>query len=140
MYIYVCIYSIYIHISSSSLNLADIMDFFDSLTICPNYLSLPVGPPNYIQCLHRADLCKFLLVNQYLHIHVKNVYPCFSCSVPNVLFVLLGWFVKWEVKYIFLPRNREYISWKKSCFILSCKSGFHTINNPVDSSPHLCLV
>ena len=45
------------------------------------------------------------LVNQYCSVHVLGsieecrfwVSPCFFSSVPFVLFVLLGWFVRWEV-------------------------------------------
>ena len=41
---------------------------------------------------HRADISNFLLVHQHLWVHL-----CLSSSIQQVLFVLLGWFLWWEV-------------------------------------------
>ena len=38
----------------------------------PYHPSFPAGPPNYILCLHRADVNKFLLVSQHWHIHEQG--------------------------------------------------------------------
>ena len=70
------------------------------LSIRPNHPSLPAGLPYYILCPHRAVVSKFLLVGQHLYFHVKGFIrerhlwfrPCFSSSVPHVLFVLFAWF------------------------------------------------
>ena len=64
----------------------------------------PAGPLNDIQCLHRADVINFLLINQNWHVNPSEfmrkrhlwVHPCFSSNIPHVLFVLLGWFLKWK--------------------------------------------
>ena len=58
-----------------------------------------------ILCPGMAVVGKFLLVDQYWHNHVKGSVeerclwdrPCFSSSIPHVLFVLIGWFYGWEV-------------------------------------------
>ena len=42
---------------------------FPWVSICP-YPSLPVGFPDYILYSHRADIDRFLLVDQHLHLHV----------------------------------------------------------------------
>ena len=81
--------------SSSSSWLDDGIGF--PLPICPYHPSLSACLPDYIFCPHRAVVCKFLLVGQYWHIHVKGslgehhlwAHPCFSSSVPPILFVLL---------------------------------------------------
>ena len=60
---------------------------------------------NNIQCLHRADSCKFLLVNQHWCVYMQKfigeyhlwVHPFFSSIGQYSLFILLGWFVKWEL-------------------------------------------
>ena len=44
-------------------------ELLDSLAICPYRSLLSAGPPEYIQCLHRADLCKSLLVGQHWRDH-----------------------------------------------------------------------
>ena len=72
-----------------------------SLTIHPYYLLLLAG---YFLCPHRADVSKSLLVCKYLHIHEQEfkeerhlwVRPFFSSSGPQVSFVLLEWFKRWE--------------------------------------------
>ena len=48
------------------------MDFPDSLTICSYDPSLPAGLLDYILCLYRAVLDKFLSVGQYLHVRIKG--------------------------------------------------------------------
>ena len=58
-----------------------------------------------ILCPYWADVDKFLLVSQHLKVCVKRslgesllwVCPYFSSSVLHVLFVLFGWFWRWEV-------------------------------------------
>ena len=75
------------NINSSSLSShSDSMDFPDSLIIRPYNLSLPASFPNYILSSQRADVKKFLLVDQLWRIHVKGsigerylgVGPCLS--------------------------------------------------------------
>ena len=81
------------------------MIIHDTLSIHPYYPSLPAGLPNYTLCPHRANVNKFLLVGQHWHVHELGsteerhswVGLCFSGSVPHVLFVLHGWFLRWEV-------------------------------------------
>ena len=71
-----------------------------SLPIRPYHPSLPAGPLNWILCLSRTVIGMSLLVDQQWHVYVWGsigerhfwVCPCFSSSVPHVLFVLLGWF------------------------------------------------
>ena len=41
-----------------------------SLSICPYHPSLSAGLPNYILCLHRADMNKFLLFARHWHVYV----------------------------------------------------------------------
>ena len=68
-------------------------------------LSLMVGFLYFIPCPHRGDIKKFLLVGKCWHIHVKGsieerhlwICLCSNNSIPQVLFVLLGWFLRWEV-------------------------------------------
>ena len=75
-----------------------------TLSLCSYHL-LRLDLPNYIQCPHRADVTKFLLVSQYWYVHVQGsmeeyylwVCLCFYSSVLHVLFILLGWFLRWEV-------------------------------------------
>ena len=65
-----------------------------SLHIHHSHLLLPAGLPNYILCLHRTDVNKFLLVGQHWHVHVWGVIeerqlwvcPCFSSSVLQIYF------------------------------------------------------
>ena len=70
-----------------------------SLAICFYHLSL-TSPLESIQCLHRADECKFLLVGQHWHVHVLEsiqecplwVCPYFLQQYPACL-VCLTWMV-----------------------------------------------
>ena len=59
---------------SSLLSQAESTDFFPlsiSVSIHPYCPSLPAGIPNYMLCLHRGDVIKFLLVSQHWHFHVR---------------------------------------------------------------------
>ena len=60
--------SIYIYMSSSSR--ADNTEIFDSLTNHPYRPSLLASPLDCIQCQDRADVCKSLLVDKHLGVHV----------------------------------------------------------------------
>ena len=66
------------------------------LSICLYHPSLLAGPPNYILCLHRADVNKFLLVSQHwyicIRVHRRTMFKFIlvSWAVSHVLFVLLG--------------------------------------------------
>ena len=40
------------------------------LFILPYHKSLPIGPPDYTLCPHKADVGKFLLVYQHWHVYV----------------------------------------------------------------------
>ena len=88
--------------SSSSHTLS--MDFPDSVfpsLYHPYHPLLSVGLPNYILCPYRADENKSLLIDKHWDVHVRGsieelyswVRPCFSSCV---LFILLGWFLRWE--------------------------------------------
>ena len=74
-------------------------------SIRPYHPLLPAGLPNYILCPHRAEVNKFLLVGQPLQVHILgsieerllSFRSCLSSSVSHVLFVLVGWFLRWEV-------------------------------------------
>ena len=68
--------------------------------------SLLEGILDDTQCSHRADVGKFLLVGQHWRVHVSEsirerrrlwIHFNFSCTTPHVLFVLIGWFVRWNV-------------------------------------------
>ena len=65
--------------------------------------SFLIGPPDSIQCPHRADVCKFMLVGLHWCAHISTgerrlcVRPCFTDNVKYILLVLQGWFVRWEV-------------------------------------------
>ena len=94
------------HTQPSSSSFAASRDFSNSLSLAihPYHLSFPAGLLDYILCLYRAVVGKFLLVGQHWHIHVKGtiehhlwVHPCFSSSVLHVLFILFGWFLWWKV-------------------------------------------
>ena len=69
-----------------------------SLSIRPYHPSLLAGPLNYIQCPYKPDLslCWSANANEFIE-HPLWVCPYFSCSVPLVSSVLLGWLVRWEV-------------------------------------------
>ena len=56
-----------------------------SLTIRPYHPSLLVGFLDYIFCLYRAVVGKFLLVGQHLHICVKGVYRRTSLMSSSLL-------------------------------------------------------
>ena len=63
------------------------MEFPDSLIICPNCSLLQADPLDCNECPHRSDVCKSLLLD----------HPYFSSNAQHVfLFILLGWFVRWE--------------------------------------------
>ena len=84
--------------STSLTSLAAITDIPGSFSLHPYHLYLPLGPPEYIQCPHRAVVDTFLLVGQYWLVHVKGsivvrnlwIHICSSSSVPHVLIVLFG--------------------------------------------------
>ena len=73
-----------------------------SLGKCPYWPLLMISPLDGIQCLHRADKYRFLLVEQHWCVHVLEsirecllwVYPYFSSSASHVLFRC---FASWEV-------------------------------------------
>ena len=75
-----------------------------SLTLCPYYPSFLAVPTNYIQCLHRANvnLCWLVITGTSMNrspigeCHLW-VHPYFSNSGLHVLFILLEWFVRWDV-------------------------------------------
>ena len=67
-----------------------------------------------------AQSCGKFLFCHPGHVYVKGsieerpfwVRPCFSSSVPHVLFVLLGWFVRWEVSgRVGINRRTSLMSW-----------------------------
>ena len=80
-----------------------------SLSINPYHPSPPAVLPNYILCTHRADVNEFLLVSQHW------VCPCFSSSVPHMLFVLLGWSLRWKVS------GRTTVISRGCCFLVLFK-------------------
>ena len=61
--------------------------------------------PARVEGLVNMVIGNFLLVGQHWHVHVMGflgerllwVRPCFSSSVSHALFVLFGWFLRWEV-------------------------------------------
>ena len=74
------------------------------LAIHPYHTLFMVGLLTGIECQHRVDECKFLLVGQHWCAHIlvslrgHCLWVClnlFSRASHNV-FVLLGWFVRWE--------------------------------------------
>ena len=76
-----------------------------SLAIRPYHPSLRVGTDGCILCAYRGDVSRTLLVGQHWYVYVQEsirerhfwVRPCISIGILHVLFVLLEWFVKWEV-------------------------------------------
>ena len=88
----------------SSLIHADSMESPEWLTVCPNCPLLLAGHLDRIQCLHKIDECKSLLVNQHWYVHVFKsirkcrlwVHPYFSSDALHVLFILLGGLMKWK--------------------------------------------
>ena len=70
-----------------------------SLASSPYQLSLLVSPLDSIQCLHRADECKFLLVGitlmfQCIEIQRRIYLINSSLLLQGVMLVLLEWFMK----------------------------------------------
>ena len=68
-----------------------------SLPIRLYHSSLPTGPPIYTQCPHKAHASKFLLVGHHCLLYVLGSMEERYLCVSHVLFVLIGWFVRWEV-------------------------------------------
>ena len=72
------------------------------IAIRPKWPSILAGPLDWIQCPHRADICKSLLIVQHLQVHMQEsikeccllVGLCFSSSAQYV--TLFIWFVRWE--------------------------------------------
>ena len=86
-----------------------------SHSIHPYRPSLLVFLLNCILRQGRAVVDMFLLVNQLLLVPVyaymeQWVLPCISSSVGHVLFVLLGWFERWEVSGITTVVSRSVAS------------------------------
>ena len=70
---------------------------FLTLSIRPYRHLLQVGPLDCIQCSHRADVWKSLPVSQYRCVHaLESRLMSSSILYQRVLFVLLGWFVRWK--------------------------------------------
>ena len=105
------------------------MTLFHHLSLSP---SLPAGLLDYLLCPYQAVVDKFLLVSQHLHIHVKGsigerclwVCPYFSDSVLHVLFVLFGWFLRWEVSICTTAVLWDVTSWICSIFVQFLSSFF----------------
>ena len=102
--------------------------FFPS--IHPYRSSFPAGLPKLHPVPHRAYINKCFLVVQHWHVHVEGsieeshlwVRPYLS-SVSHVMFVLLGWLLRWEVgnhtavvSSEVLPRFLQSNSWH-SCVV-----------------------
>ena len=72
---------------------------------------LLVSPLDRIQCPHKPDECKFLLVGQHWCGHVyestgeRSLWVCsyFTSCTWHVLLILLEWFVRWEVSSYTAP-------------------------------------
>ena len=87
---------------SSSSTRAYSMDFPDSLSPSVSIIHCSWQVFQITFCLHRADVNKLLLVDQYWHDHESEsigehhlwVCPFFSSNVLYVLFFLLGWFLR----------------------------------------------
>ena len=96
--LYFYLYSIESSSSSSSRSVG--ADFPDSLSlslsiylsICSYHPSLPAGLPDYILYPHRAVVDKFLLVDQYCHVHWRTLLYKFLLASPAV--ILFGWFLR----------------------------------------------
>ena len=80
-------------VSSSTSDCTDCMEFPDCLATPNNNPLLQTGPLHCIQCTYSADVYKFLFVGQ----HWLLVSAYFSSSVPHVLFISLGLFVRWAI-------------------------------------------
>ena len=104
-YIYIYMHNYIFVYTSSSLSHRHHTFPWLSHTIHPYHSSLLTVLPKYILCPHRADINKFLWVNQQCHVHVQGsmeephfwVHSCFSGSISWVLFVFVRWIFKWEV-------------------------------------------
>ena len=93
------------HTACTDFSLCLSLSFSLLLSIHLYHLSLPIGIQDYILCPHRPVVCKFLLVSGNWHVHDKVsigerhllVHPSFYSTVLHVLFVLFGFFKRWEV-------------------------------------------
>ena len=102
-----------------------------SLYILPYHPPHPAGFPNYILCLHWADVNKFLLFGQNWYVHVSGpieerhllVRLCFSSSVLQVLFVLLGWFYKQNTYIQYLSIGVGLEKWPAKTLNRNCLAG-----------------
>ena len=80
-------------------------------------LSSLIGLLGCILYLHRADV-KSLLVDQHLNVNELEsiterrlwIRPCFSSSAPQILFVLLEWFMRWEASGTYWDRHQHATS------------------------------
>ena len=69
-----------------------------SLFIHPYHWLLPAVPSNYIQCQHRADVNKFWHISVLGSIEKHHLWVhSYFCSVPHVLFILFGRFLRRKV-------------------------------------------
>ena len=109
-----------------------------SLSIHPYRPSFPGVPLNYIQCLYRADNCKFLLVGQHWRVHMQEllrerrrlwVRLYFSCCVSLVWFVLLGFEMayKWPYSYYFVRCRFQDLFKTARCILVQFSSSFFSI-------------
>ena len=90
-------------ITSSLSSCADSTEFPDSLslTIHPYYPSHLVSLLGCILYPHTADVSLYCLANTSVSMCRERhlwVHLCFPSSAPYVLFILLKWFVRWEVR------------------------------------------
>ena len=111
-YIYIYIY-VYISCHAASTDFTDSLSLSVSvsvsvslsLSIRPYHASLPAVHLGYIPYPYRSFIDRFSFDGQHLHVCVKRsieesrlwVHPYFSSNVPYVLFILFGWFCRWEV-------------------------------------------
>ena len=77
-----------------------------SLSHTHTHHSLLADPLDSIQCPHRVDVCKSLLIGRYWGVHLWSlwenvthelVHPYFISRIQHVPFILIGCFVRREV-------------------------------------------
>ena len=80
--------------------------FWLSIRIYPYHPALLAGSSDCTLCLHRADVCKFLQFSQNWCVHVWESFgehnlwvdSYFSTCARYVIFVILGGFLRWELR------------------------------------------
>ena len=115
------IYSFYRHIYISCR--AASTDFPLSLAIRPYHSSLPVGLTDYILCLYGVVVGRFLLIDQYWHVHVKGSIRKYHMSLSLLLQQYPACLVRivWIVSKFGLSSQISAVSWgiaSRICSIL----------------------